>query len=211
MAMRRAATVGDWSRGDQGEPVSAKLERIVDLAEEHFEAGRKLLVFSYFLDTLDALGKRLPNMGTLHGEVSPNDRAELIDAFTAHEGPAVLLAQITAAGVGLNLQAASVVILAEPQWKPSIEDQAIARAHRMGQTERVVVHRLLATDTVDERIVELLEDKRDLFELYARDSLVKEAAADATEASLAKMVVEVERARMAEAGELPEAVEGEAD
>lgn len=204
MAMRRAATVGDWSRGDRGQPDAAKLRRLVDIADEHFEAGRKLLVFSYFLDVLDALGKRLPAIGTLHGGVSPDERAEIIDQFSAHEGPTVLLAQITAAGVGLNLQAASVVILAEPQWKPSIEDQAIARAHRMGQTEKVVVHRLLAADTVDERIVELLADKREVFERYARDSLVKEVAAEATEASLSKMVVETERARLAEAGELPE-------
>ncbi|GJM21665.1 MAG: helicase SNF2 [Planctomycetota bacterium] len=202
MAMRRVATVGDWQRatreqtGSKGVPDSSKIRRIVDLAAEHAEAGRKLLVFSFFLDVLDALAKRLDPVGVLHGGVSPDERQAMINDFSAREGSAVLLGQITAAGVGLNLQAASVVILAEPQWKPSVEEQAIARAHRMGQTEKVVVHRLLARDSVDERIVELLEDKRELFDLYARESAVKEAAADASEGSLAKMVVEVEQARL---------------
>ncbi|WP_209304102.1 C-terminal helicase domain-containing protein [Rothia nasimurium] len=68
----------------------------------------------------------------------------------------VLLAQITAAGAGLNIQSASVVILAEPQFKPTIEAQAIARAHRMGQTHAVDVYRLLGANTVDERMIEIL-------------------------------------------------------
>ncbi|MDR7277257.1 C-terminal helicase domain-containing protein [Catenuloplanes atrovinosus] len=85
----------------------------------------------------------------------------------------VLIGQIDTVGQGLNLQAASVVILAEPQLKPSTEDQAIARAQRMGQTVRVRVHRLLAKDTVDERIEEILDQKRRAFDAYARDSTAK--------------------------------------
>ena len=85
----------------------------------------------------------------------------------------MLLAQIEAGGVGLNVQAASVVIIAEPQWKPGTEDQAVARAHRMGQVRRVQVHRLLAKDSVDERIREIQEGKRLLFDEYARKSDAK--------------------------------------
>jgi len=110
---------------------------------------------------------------------------ELVDRFTRVEGHAVLLSQVEAGGVGLNVQAASVVILAEPQWKPSTEDQAIARAHRMGQTGKVQVHRLLAKDTIDERMQELKDGKRLLFDEFARKSDAKDAAARAVDAAFA--------------------------
>ena len=87
----------------------------------------------------------------------------------------MLLGQIEAGGVGINMQAASVVILAEPQWKPSTEEQAVARAHRMGQVRTVQVHRLLAKDSVDERMREVQEHKALLFDAYARESDAKEA------------------------------------
>ena len=87
----------------------------------------------------------------------------------------MLLGQIEAGGVGINIQAASVVILTEPQWKPSTEDQAIARAHRMGQVRTVQVHRLLAKDSVDERIREIQQGKRLLFDEFARKSDAKDA------------------------------------
>ncbi len=136
--------------------------------------------------------------GAIHGGVSAKERVRLLDEFTARQGHAILLGQITAAGVGLNIQAASIVVLMEPQWKPSIEEQAIARAHRMGQMETVVVHRLHARNCVDERIRELLEGKRELFELYAQGSAVKEASHQATEPEMAKAVVQVEQARLSE-------------
>ncbi len=196
MAMRRASSIGDWSAGQAAVPYSSKLGRLVDLVDEHAEAGKKVLVFSYFRDVLAALERRLAALGTIHGDVSLEDRELLMQRFRDHEGHAVLLGQITAAGVGLNLQAASVVVLFEPQWKPSTEEQAIARAHRMGQTERVVVHRLFARDSVDERIKELLEGKQELFVRYAKDSVIKAASAEATETSLAKLVVAAEQARL---------------
>ncbi len=108
----------------------------------------------------------------------------MVDRFTRVEGHAVLLSQVEAGGVGLNVQAASVVILAEPQWKPSTEDQAIARAHRMGQTSKVQVHRLLAKDTIDERMQELKDGKRLLFDEFARKSDAKDADARAVDAAL---------------------------
>jgi hypothetical protein len=95
----------------------------------------------------------------------------------------VLLSQIEAGGVGMNMQAASVVVLVEPQWKPSTEEQAIARAHRMGQVRTVQVHRLLAKDSIDERIREIQENKRLLFDHFARRSEAKEADARAVDTS----------------------------
>jgi SNF2 family DNA or RNA helicase len=168
MAMRRAAF---------GARASAKLERLAELVEEAAEDGMKVVVFSYFLSVLGAVGQRLGDavVGSITGAVPPVMRQHLVDDFTRRVGHAVLLAQIEAGGVGINMQAASVVIIAEPQWKPSTEDQAVARAHRMGQVRAVQVHRLLAKDSVDERIREIQENKALLFDAYARESDAKDA------------------------------------
>jgi SNF2 family DNA or RNA helicase len=149
----------------------------VQLVEEAAEDGMKVVVFSYFLHVLRTIAERLGDavVGSITGAVPPAGRQHLVDDFTRRAGHAVLLAQIEAGGVGINMQAASVVIIAEPQWKPSVEDQAIARAHRMGQVRTVQVHRLLAKDSVDERIREVQENKSLLFDAYARESDAKDA------------------------------------
>ena len=129
-----------------------------------------------------------------------------MDDFAAAAGPAVLLAQIQAAGVGLNMQAASVVIICEPQIKPTIEHQAVGRAHRMGQVRPVRVYRLLATGGVDERLVKMLAAKTRLFDAYARRSAVAEATPDAVDVSdteLARRIVEEEQARLGVTEESP--------
>jgi SNF2 family DNA or RNA helicase len=153
------------------------------------------VVFSYFRDVLDrvhqALGGR--SAGQLTGSVAPDARQRLVDGFSALPEPAVLVAQIEAGGVGLNLQAASVVILTEPQWKPSTEAQAIARCQRMGQVRTVEVHRLLTEDSVDEHMVAVLAGKSDLFARYAHRSSLKEstpAAVDVTDADAVDQVID---------------------
>ena len=93
----------------------------------------------------------------------------------------MLVSQIEAGGVGLNLQAASVVILCEPQVKPHVEAQAIARAHRMGQIRTVQVHRLLIEDSVDERLLEILGTKAELFAEYAGQSEITDASPSAVD------------------------------
>lgn len=142
------------------------------------------MVFTYFKDVLqvvrDALADAPPDVladgtavfGPLTGAVPAARRQRTVDDYAAAPGPAVLLAQIQAAGVGLNLQAASVVVICEPQLKPAVEHQAVARAHRMGQVRPVRVHRLLATGGVDERLVRMLERKTRLFDAYNRRSAV---------------------------------------
>jgi superfamily II DNA or RNA helicase len=211
MAMRRAVSIG------AGRDRAAKLLRLAEILEEHRATGRKVLVFSFFLDVLDAIEARFETHGRITGATPAKKRADVCDAFSAHAGHAVLLAQIQAAGVGLNLQAASAVVLVEPQWKPSTEEQAVARAHRMGQTRTVLVHRLLAADSVDERMRELVGAKRTLFEAFARGSSVKDASAQAvatgtpglddgldvegaSEETLAARVLAAETARMAAPG-----------
>jgi len=196
MAMRKNATVG------AGPARSAKLDRLEELLDEYRENGRKVLVFTYFLDVLAALNERFgPHVvGTITGEVPPEERQQLADQLAAAEGHAILLGQITAAGVGMNLQSASAVILLEPQWKPSTEEQAIARAHRMGQTQTVNVHRFYATNSVDERMKEVLADKQELFDTFARDSAIKDASAKST-VSLTQQVIEAEVERLGVASE----------
>ena len=139
--------------------MTPQLRRLAEITEEATQNGRKVVVFSYFRDGLSTVTQALGAMavGPITGDVPPTRRQDLIDEFTARQSPSVLVAQIQAGGVGLNIQAASVVIITEPQWNPAIEDQAIARAHRMGQVRRVDVHRLLAEDSVDQRILEILE------------------------------------------------------
>jgi SNF2 family DNA or RNA helicase len=107
--------------------------------------------------------------------------------------------QIQAAGTGLNIQAASVVILCEPQIKPSLEVQAIARAHRMGQVRKVQVHRLILPESVDEQMLAMLARKQSEFDSYARSSDLADSVSDAkgiNEESIAKVIVMEERKRL---------------
>jgi hypothetical protein len=181
---------------------SAKLERLAELVLEAAENGLKVLVFSFFHDVLAAVRSELgPSVfGPVSGRTTPLRRQQTVDAFTEAPGHAVLLGQIVVGGVGLNLQAASVVILCEPQVKPTMESQAVARAHRMGQARKVQVHRLLAADSVDQRMLEILHTKTRLFDAYARRSDVAESTPDAidiSEQALARQIVEEEQRRLA--------------
>jgi superfamily II DNA or RNA helicase len=203
MAMRRAAFDPGTVKGSQ------KLRRLVEIASEAAGGGRKIIVFSYFRDVLETVTEvlagrdgvpGLPVIGPLTGDIPPADRQAMVDELTNASGPAVLVSQIQAGGVGLNIQAASVVVIAEPQLTPSIEEQAIARAHRMGQVRRVDVHRLLCEDSVDQRVLELLAAKREAFDEYARRSDMANATPDAvgagSEAELQNTIVAAERARL---------------
>ncbi|MGW6694914.1 DEAD/DEAH box helicase [Rhodococcus sp. NPDC054953] len=189
MAMRQAAYEPATRAG------SAKLNRLLEIVEEAEAGGAKVLVFSYFRGVLDTVRDALPGavFGPISGSTATAARQRIVDDFTAHTGSAVLLAQIEAGGVGLNIQAASVVILTEPQWKPSTEAQAVARAHRMGQIRTVQVHRLLAKDSVDELMRSVLAKKSDLFDEYARRSHAKESDSASTSAGWDGGVVPTEQ------------------
>ncbi|MGI8329312.1 DEAD/DEAH box helicase [Actinomadura scrupuli] len=192
MAMRSAAYADPEK--------SAKLTRLAEIVGDAAETGLKVVVFSYFLDVLRAVHEQLgPGViGPITGGVTPNRRQEMVDRFSAAPGHAVLLSQIQAGGIGLNLQAASVVILCEPQVKPALEAQAIARAHRMGQVRRVQSHRLLTADSLDERMLQILEHKTRTFDSYLRRSDLAESApqaVDIAESTLARQIVEEEQRR----------------
>jgi SNF2 family DNA or RNA helicase len=203
MAMRRAAFDPGTVKGSQ------KLRRLVEIVGEAADGGRKVIVFSYFRDVLETVAEVLagrdgvpgiPVVGPLTGDVPPTERQAMVDELTNASGPAVLVSQIKAGGVGLNVQAASVIIIAEPQLTPSTEEQAIARAHRMGQVRRVDVHRLLCEDSVDQRILELLAAKREAFDEYARRSDMANATPEAvnagSEIELQHAIVAAERTRL---------------
>lgn len=206
-AYRRAVQQGEFMRMRRAafaveRPVdSAKADRLRELAEEACENGRKVLVFSYFLDVIQVVMAALGDLaiGPLTGAVPADRRQALIDEFTGSDRARVLVSQIQVGGVGVNLQAASVVVLCEPQLKPTVEAQAIARAHRMGQVETVQVHRLLVVDSVDEHLMRVLDTKRRLFDAYARRSALAEevdGAVDVSEAELARQIVDAERTRL---------------
>ncbi|CAM5323072.1 DEAD/DEAH box helicase [Streptomyces atroolivaceus] len=194
MRMRRAA----YARPE----TSAKLDRLRELVSEAEGNGLKVVVFSYFREVLRTVQEALGDgvFGPVSGRIPAARRQDLVDSFGAVDGHAVLLSQIQAGGVGLNIQAASVVILCEPQIKPTMEHQAVARAHRMGQIRTVRVHRLLAADSVDQRMLDILARKDRLFDAYARRSDLAEAAPDAVDVSdgaLARRIVEEEQLRLA--------------
>lgn len=199
MAMRRAAFAVPYPRE------SAKLDRLLEIVEDAAENDHRVVVYSWFLDVLDAVARAVDAhaLATLHGPltgaVPAADRQRVIDEFGADAPGAVLVAQVQVGGVGLNIQAASVVVLCEPQLTPAAEDQAVARVHRMGQVRTVRVHRLLEPDGVDERIRELLAVKRRTFDDYVRASSLADgalAAVDVSRRDLAREVVAQEQARL---------------
>lgn len=197
MAMRRAAFAPGTPAG------SAKLARLVELVTESAANGLKVVIYSFFRDVLAVVARNLAEyrlFGPLAGDVPAAQRQRLVDHFAKVDGHAVLLAQVQAGGTGLNIQAASVVVLCEPQVKPSLEEQAIARLHRMGQTRSVQAHRLLVAASVDQRMIEMLAAKSALFDEYARRSDVAEGSPDAVDVSeveLARRIVVEEQERLA--------------
>lgn len=159
---------------------SSKANRMMEIIQEAESDGRKVIVFSFFLDTIRKVTNLLGSqcLGPINGSIPPQRRQEIIDEFDKAPAGTVLAAQIQAGGTGLNIQFASVVIICEPQFKPSIENQAISRAYRMGQTRNVLVYRLLCEDTVDEKITAMLESKQAIFDAFADKSV---AAAESLE------------------------------
>lgn len=204
MAMRRAAYLSVGSNGPRSArdiERSAKLARLADIVEEASEEGLKVIVFSFFRDVLAIVRQTcelvLPGAvyGPLTGNTAPAERQRLIEALGDHPGGAVLVAQIEAGGVGLNIQSASVVVLCEPQWKPTTEAQAIARSHRMGQVRRVQVHRLLLEDSVDQRMLAVLAGKQQLIEQFVNGSAIKDATPDAIDISDLDQATQVNEAQ----------------
>ena len=156
---------------------SSKAKRLLELVEEAQSNGRKILIFTFFLETARKVSELMGGscVGVINGSVNPNARQRIIDEFDNSPPGSVLVCQIQSGGTGLNIQAASVVIICEPQLKPSIENQAIGRSYRMNQKKPVFVHRLLCTNSVDEKIMDMLAEKQKVFDAFADKSVAASA------------------------------------
>jgi SNF2 family DNA or RNA helicase len=145
---------------------SAKLAVLLEVLEEAVAEGHKALVFSQWTSLLDLVEPQLraAELAFARLDGATRDRAGVVARFQDAQGPPVLLASLGAGGTGLNLTAADCVFILDPWWNPAVEDQAADRAHRIGQERPVLVYRIVARDTVEERILALQERKRALAE-----------------------------------------------
>jgi SNF2 family DNA or RNA helicase len=137
---------------------------MLDTLEEALDEGHKALVFSQWTSLLDLVEPHLRTRGIRFARLdgSTVDRGGVVRQFQDDPTTSVMLLSLKAGGTGLNLTAADHVFLMDPWWNPAAEDQAADRAHRIGQDRPVLVHRLIAADTVEERILALQERKRAL-------------------------------------------------
>ena len=153
---------------------SGKIEALIELLEQSIEEGHKILVFSQFTSVLKNIGKILKEkhflFSYLDGKVSSLNRMKMVDEFNTGENT-VFLVSLKAGGTGLNLTSADIVIHFDPWWNPAVEDQATDRAHRIGQQNVVEVIKLIASGTIEEKIVNLQDSKRELINKILGDDL----------------------------------------
>jgi SNF2 family DNA or RNA helicase len=144
---------------------SAKLEQLLTDLEEVAESGRKALVFSQWVEPLQIIAKAIDRFGPLqyHGRIPQAERTPILDRFKNDPECHVLLMSYGTGSVGLNLQFTNYVFLFDRWWNPAIEDQAINRAHRIGQKLPVTVTRFIAENTIEQKIAALLDRKRQIF------------------------------------------------
>jgi len=156
---------------DPATGASAKLERLEADLEECAASHRKAIVFSQWVSTLRELKQRLARFNPVeyHGQVPARQRDQVIDRFRESDDCRLILMSYGAGSVGLNLQFCSYVFLFDRWWNPAVEDQAINRAHRIGASGPVTVTRFLTLGTIEQRIHEVLEAKRELFDTIFAD------------------------------------------
>lgn len=147
---------------------SSKLTVVKEIVKDASESGKKILLFSQFTSVLQKIEEDFKKEDIsylyLDGGTSAKDRVERVKRFNEDSNIKVFLISLKAGGVGLNLTSASVVIHFDPWWNPAVEDQATDRAHRFGQENKVEVIKLVAKDTIEEKIVLMQEDKRELIQ-----------------------------------------------
>jgi SNF2 family DNA or RNA helicase len=169
---------------DKGTPNegSAKLDVLVPHLQELLTENHKALVFSQFTSMLAIVRHHLDREGITYEYLDgqTRDRAERVERFQTDPDCPVFLISLKAGGLGLNLTAADYVFLLDPWWNPAVEAQAIDRAHRVGQTRHVFAYRLICRGTVEEKIAELQNQKRDLADaiLEANNNLIKDLSTE---------------------------------
>jgi SNF2 family DNA or RNA helicase len=143
---------------------SAKLEMLMPQLAEILDEGHKALIFSQFTSMLAILRSRLDGLGIRYEYLDgkTNDRATPVERFQNDPESKLFLISLKAGGLGLNLTAAEYVYLLDPWWNPAVEAQAVDRTHRIGQTRSVFAYRLIAKDTVEDKVLELQNTKREI-------------------------------------------------
>jgi SNF2 family DNA or RNA helicase len=161
LRLRQAACHSGLVPGQEAS-TSSKVEALIEALSDAAADGHKALVFSQWTSFLDRVEPHLREAGISFNRLdgSTRDRAGVVAEFQAEGGPTVMLLSLKAGGTGLNLTAADHVFLLDPWWNPAVEDQAADRAHRIGQDKPVLIDRLVAKDTVEERILSLAAKKR---------------------------------------------------
>ena len=151
---------------------SAKLESCMELLHEAVGSGHKVLLFSQFTSMLTRIEQRLQEEGIacflLRGSTPKEKRANMVESFN-HDDTPIFLCSLKAGGTGLNLTGADVVVHYDPWWNQAAQDQATDRAHRIGQRSRVQVYKLIAEDTIEERIQALQQRKKELADSIIQD------------------------------------------
>jgi SNF2 family DNA or RNA helicase len=157
---------------------SAKLDTLLPRLQEVVDGGHKTLVFSQFTSMLAIVKKRLDDEGISYTYLDgrTRDRQARVQRFQDDPDCKVFLISLKAGGLGLNLTAADYIFLLDPWWNPAVESQAIDRAHRIGQTRPVFAYRLIARDTVEEKVLQLQAQKRALADaiITADNSLIRD-------------------------------------
>ena len=153
---------------------SGKTNEILNRIQQVVDANHKVLVFSQFVKHLELLSKELLKLDirftSLTGQDNSRTRETNINAFESGTDIKVFLISLKAGGTGLNLTAADYVFLLDPWWNPAVEEQAISRAHRIGQTKPVFVYRFITTGTLEEKIIKLQDKKRDTADLFVNNN-----------------------------------------
>jgi SNF2 family DNA or RNA helicase len=156
---------------------SAKLDALLPQLQEVLDEGHKALVFSQFTSLLSIVRDRLDGLGVPYEYLDgrTRDRQERVEHFQTDPACGLFLISLKAGGLGLNLTAAEYVFLLDPWWNPAVEAQAIDRAHRIGQTRHVFAYRLIASDTVEQHVLQLQQTKRALADaiINADNSLIR--------------------------------------
>jgi SNF2 family DNA or RNA helicase len=164
LRLRQAACHPGLVPGGPAAESSAKLDLLLEFLEEAVADGHKALVFSQWTSLLDLVEPVLARAGIAFSRLDgrTRDRGAVVERFQEEAGPPVLLISLGAGGLGLNLTAADHVFILDPWWNTAVEDQAADRAHRNGQERPVMVYRLVAQDSVEERVLALQARKREL-------------------------------------------------
>jgi hypothetical protein len=177
LRLRQAACHPGLLARERAGDTGAKLEFLLPQLAEVLDEGHKALVFSQFTSFLAILRHHLDRAGTPYAYLDgrTRDRAARVAEFQTQPGCKLFLISLKAGGLGLNLTAADYVYLLDPWWNPAVEAQAIDRAHRIGQARQVFAYRIVAKDTVEEKILQLQQSKRELADaiVAADDSLLR--------------------------------------